>query len=48
MRNIITSIGEVAGIGTVAVGIGMLSTPFGIIAAGVGLFAVAYRLGGDS
>lgn len=47
MRNIITSVGEVAGLGIVAFGIGLLSAPVGVIAAGVGLFAVAYRLGGD-
>jgi hypothetical protein len=45
MRDLITTIGEVAGIGVVAAGLGMIAAPAGVIAAGVGLFAVSFMAG---
>jgi hypothetical protein len=48
MRNIVTSLGELSGLSLVAIGLGMVSTPLGVISAGVAVFAVAYRLGGDA
>lgn len=47
MRNVITSLGELVGLGLVAFGLGMLVPAVGVIAAGVGLFAVSFKLGGD-
>jgi hypothetical protein len=47
MRAVITSLGEVVGLAGVAVGFGMAWLPLGVVAGGVGLFAICYKLGGD-
>ena len=47
MRDVFTSAGEIVGLGLVAFGLGMMLPAAGVIAAGLGLFAVSYRLGGD-
>lgn len=47
MKNVLTTAGELLGIGVVAVGLGMIALPLGVIGAGAGLFAVAYIVGGD-
>jgi len=45
MRNALTSFGEVAGIGLVGLGLGLAWPPLGVVAAGVGVFAISYRVG---
>lgn len=47
MRDRLTTLGELAGITLTAVGFGMFSVPLGVIAAGLGVFAVAFAAGGD-
>lgn len=44
-RGIITTLGEIAGISAISVGCAWYSLGFGIITAGVGLFAVSFLAG---
>jgi hypothetical protein len=43
VRNLLTSVCEVAGLGLIAVGFGLFAVPLGVIAAGCALFAVGYK-----
>jgi hypothetical protein len=48
MRGFVTSFGELVGLGVVAFGLGLAWLPLGVVAAGAGVFAVSFKLGGDS
>lgn len=47
MRDKLTTLGELAGITLTAAGFAMFSVPLGVIAAGLGLFAVSFAAGAD-